>query len=92
MMQSFSYQAQLADLGVSMARTYTSMAMSGAFAMASIAFAAPFVLVASTRPPALLPSNDGGVEPSAADPYSAYRSDGGHATTLVIMGQMPPGR
>lgn len=92
-MQTFSYQAQLADLGVSMACTYTTMAMSGAFAVAALAFTAPFVFAASARPmhlPAAVPTAE--VPAPACDPYSAYRSDGGHATTLVLMGPMPQAR
>lgn len=91
MMQSFSYQAQLADLGVSLAFNYASLAMSGAFAVVSIAFAAPFAIAASARPLSL-PVAPELLSAKASDPYSAYRSDGGHATTLVVMGQMPSPR
>jgi hypothetical protein len=95
MMHTFSYQAQLADLGLSLACTYTSMATSTALALTSLAFTAPFVLAASARP--LQTLAEAAVKPvqvalaATVDPYSAYRSDGGHATTLVIMGQMPSG-
>jgi len=92
-MPRFSYQAQLADLGVSMACNYTSMAMTGALAFATMAFALPLALAASARP--LTPpiagdaANDSPAPGDSSDPYSAYRSDGGHATTLVIVGTMP---
>jgi hypothetical protein len=88
-MQSFSYQAQLADLGVSLACNCTSIAISSAFAIASMAFAVPFAFAASASPPRVPVVSEQSTEDRGTDPYSTYRSDGGHATTLVIMGQLP---
>lgn len=92
MFPTLNTQAQLADLGLSIACTYANMAMSGVLAATSLAFAVPFVLGA-VRPARLQGAGAEG-EPSppsqsASDAYSAYRSDGGHATTLVLMGAWP---
>lgn len=92
-MLTFSHQTQLAEIGFGLATSFAGMAMSAAFAATAVAFTLPlaFASLAPMRTPtgaaAPLPT------PAAAavEPYSSYRSDGGHATTLVLMLPMPAG-
>jgi len=89
-MPIFSQQAEFVELSLTIAYSCASMAMSSVWAAASMALVVPLAMASTARvevvppPPQVVPEAE-----SPGAPYAAYRSNGGHASTLVRMGPMP---